>query len=131
MASNFSRDEAGNITIKQGTTVSWSYSLQDADGNPLDLTGWKARAQVRSTFNSTVPLISISTESGGIEIDLDTGSFINMLLPIDTSYTTTSGVKVVGEALEGVYDYEVEDPEGNVIRIDEGTFTITREVTRE
>jgi hypothetical protein len=128
---NFSRDDSGNITIEQGKSVSWAYTLLDDQGAPLDITGYTARMHVRATFNSTPKLLTLTTENGKISNGGVTGQFTNTLLPEDTAYGIGTGVKVSGESLEAVYDYEVVNTNGDVLLIDKGTFTVNREVTRE
>lgn len=133
MSANFERDaETGNITIKQGSTVGWGYVIYQADGvTRQNITGWTARMHVRSTFNSTTKLLDLTTENGKIVNGGVNGEFMNTITPADTAYGAGTGVKVVGESLEAVYDYEVVDTLGTVTPIDSGTFTIMREVTRE
>lgn len=132
-AANFTRDaDTGAIVIKQGKTIGWAYVIYEDDGvTPRDVTDWTARMHVRSTYNSTTKLLDLSTENGKILNGGATGEFLNTILPVDTSYGAGTGIRVVGESLEAVYDYEVVDDAGVVWEIDSGTFTILREVTRE
>lgn len=129
---DFVRDaETGNITIRQGKSVSWAYVLLDALNAPLDITGWTARMQVRSSFDSNKVLLSLTTANSKIVNGGVTGQLTNNILPIDTAYGVGTGIKITGESLECVYDYEIAKPDGTVMCSDSGTFTILREVTRD
>ena len=108
------------ITVKQGTTVEWAYSLKDANADPIDTTDWSLACQVRKTFDAPTPTLTPTVTNGGV-----TGTFTLRLEP-----TATSDVRFSGDSLECVYDVEVTDQGGAVTRIAEGTFTLTREVTR-
>jgi hypothetical protein len=114
---------SGAITVKQGTTVSWAYVLK-VGATAVNVTGYTARFQVRKTFDSSDALLSLTTSSG-IAVDGPNGKFTLSLSP-----SATTDIAFKGEELEGVYDVEVVDTSGTVTRIAEGTFTITREVTR-
>jgi hypothetical protein len=131
--SNFSRDDNGNITIKQGTTAGWVYVIYEADGTTVrDITNWTARMQVRSTYNSATPLLTLTTANGKIVNGGATGELAFTILPSDTTYVpAVSGVRVIDDQLEAVYDIEVVDLDGIVWDFDKGTFTIQREVTRD
>lgn len=109
-----------NITVKQGTTIEWAYTLNDATNTVIDITDWSLACQVRKTFDATTPVLTPVVTNGGV-----TGTFTLRLEP-----AMTSDVRFSGDSLECVYDVEVTDQGGAVTRIAEGTFTISREVTR-
>jgi hypothetical protein len=121
--SNFSRTSNGDITVRQGTTIEWAYAPKDATGQPINLAGWSARMQVRTSPDAKAAVLELSTDNG--KVTVDGNQFKNKLAPVDTS-----SVRITGEALEGVYDYEIVDANGNVTLIDSGTFVIQREITR-
>ena len=59
------------IEIKQGATFDLPVQYTDADGIPIDLTNYRARMVARQTPESLgLPLFDLTTENGGISIDL-------------------------------------------------------------
>lgn len=132
---DFSRDDNGNITVRQGKTLSWEYAPFDGAGVPISTVGLKARMQVRASYDSYTPLLSLTTEGTGATKIENTGtSFVVYIAPEATAYGNGTGIFVQGESLEGVFDVEVIDEStspATVTCYDSGTFTILREVTRE
>lgn len=110
-----------NIDIYQFAT--FSLPLQwSAGGVPVDLTGCKIRMQIRERASSSVSVISLSTESGGIVInDAAAGKF-----------TTTITDEKTGALLikAGVHDIVVESAGGESYRLLEGAVAVHPGVTR-
>lgn len=115
-----------NIFCQQGATFTRIIDLEYPDVvdptifHPYDLTGFKARMQVRRTITSTTPVVELTTENGRIEIAELEGRILLIMEPSVTSAITTSGV----------YDLEIESLEGVVSRVVQGSFTLSEEVTR-
>ena len=105
-----------NFTLEQGSTFSREITVQDS-GSAMNLTGYQARMQMRSTHDSsTIALqfdVSISNASQG-------------KIQISKAATDTANVE------EGmyVYDLEIESGSSGVTRLMEGKVTVTPEVTR-
>lgn len=119
--SNITITAAGAITLKQGTTAEWRYQLNDSLGDAIDITFWSCACQVRKGYDGSSPILTpVVTVTDPL-----TGTFI-----LSVSPEMSSAVRFTGECLECVYDVEVTDDNGGVTRIAEGTFIITREVTR-
>lgn len=79
---------------------------------PVDLTGWKARMQVRNKMGGDL-LLSLSSDpadeaDGEIEVDVAGSAFILKLTAAQTAALTWNG---------GVYDLEAVLPDGSVISI--------------
>lgn len=120
-----------NFTCEQGSTFTRLIELEEPDlvadptGNtftPIDINGYSARMQVRRTIDSTSYLVYLTTENGGLTInpaDADNQIVISMADEVTASISTS-----------GVYDLEIESPEGVVSRILQGVFTLSPEVTR-
>jgi hypothetical protein len=107
-----------NLTCPQGSTFSKSLTYK-LDDNPVDLTGYSARLQVREFFYSPDPVLNL-TNSSGITLGASAGT-IQILIDA----TTTSGL------LAGDYVYDLElVAGGTVTRLIEGKFVVTPEVTR-
>lgn len=88
---------------------------------PVDLTGYTARMQMRSDFDSAVILGTMTTENGGITLGGATGT-----IDLYISHTDTSGYSWEN----CVYDIEFIAPNTDVIRKIKGTVSVTPEVTR-
>jgi hypothetical protein len=104
-----------NIVVDQGTTFSTSINLTDDDGNPVDLTGYTGRSQMRKHYTST------NSQSFSVSLNSQQGS-----ITLSMSANQTSNI------VPGRYVYDVEIASGaNVIsRVVEGIVTVTPEVTR-
>lgn len=108
--------------INQGTTWSVSLTYKDEQGNPVDLTGYTAKMQVRPSVRSQKVLLELSTSNGKITIDGPAGRIQLQLEPQDTTN--------LGLVRQGVYDLEMTSPSLVVDRLLEGTVFIRPEVTR-
>lgn len=110
-----------DFIIEQGATfrrvISWK---NDADV-PFDLTDYTARMQVRAHLSSPIPIITLTTENDGLTIDGEDGQLVLTISAEATDDLTLN---------DGVYDLEVESPEGVVTRLLQGRVIIERSVTR-
>ncbi len=112
-----------NITIEQGATWRLEVGWEDESGEPIDLSGWTARMQVREDHASDATLVSLSSEHGeGLVVDGPSG-----VVAIEISASATASLPA---PLEGCYDLEVEGPGGEVERLLHGCVDIEPEVTR-
>lgn len=110
-----------DIVIKQGATLRFTVTYK-IDGVPVDMTGFSARMQLRPAYDSKLLVANLtSDEDGGLTIDAEEGR-VNVLIPAEKTANITTP--------EGVYDLEVVNPSGEVIRLLPGKFTLSREVTR-
>jgi hypothetical protein len=110
-----------DIIIEQGATFRYSLIWKDSDNLPIDITGYTARMQVRKSFNSNDPLLSLTTENGGIALGGILGTIV-----VTATATLTAAIDVRA----GVYDLELQSASGVVTRLVEGKVTINPEVTR-
>ena len=106
-----------NFTLEQGSTFDREITVQE-NSQALNLTGYSARMQMRSTHDSS----SIALTFTAAIANPATNGKINL----GATATATAAVE------EGiyVYDLEIESSAGTVTRILEGTITVTPEVTR-
>jgi hypothetical protein len=106
-----------NFTLEQGSTFDREITVQE-NSLALNLTGYSARMQMRSTHDSA----SIALTFTAAIASPATAGKINL----GATATATAAVE------EGiyVYDLEIESSAGSVTRILEGTVTVTPEVTR-
>jgi len=120
-----------NLSIEQGATWRDSYVLLQsapvgtpvADMLPVDLTGYSARMQVRPDYASATVLVDLTVANGGITITAAAGKISLYISAADTSalaFTDTTAV----------YDLELIEPAGDVIRLLRGSISLSPEVTK-
>ena len=111
-----------NLTIYQGATFQRTWSITKEDGTPYSMASWTARMQIRSKKKDTEFLIELTTENDGIVLEntVDASTITLYISPTNTAALTSGGV----------YDLELVDTGGDVVRIMEGSVTLSTEVTR-
>ncbi len=110
-----------DIEIIQGQTLVRAVLWKDADGEPVDLTGYSARMQIRRSKSSSDVLFELTTANGRIAIDGAAGK---------VTLTFTAEESAAFTWRRGVYDLELEAGDGVVRRLLEGAVEVNREVTR-
>lgn len=110
-----------HLVIDQGATLRDSFIYKDSHSVAIDLTGYSARSQIRTSHSALTPILSISTQNSTIIITPLTG-VITFAVPATTTAALTPG--------NYVWDLEIVDGAGVVTRLVGGTCTITPEVTR-
>jgi len=113
---------AGNydIYIEQGATFRLSFVWKDSNGSPIDLRGCTARMQLRYIYPEEL-ILTLTSADGDIAIGGVNGTVEMELTPDRT---------VPLEKNTGRYDLEIEYGEGEVVRLLEGRWYLSREVTR-
>ena len=108
-----------NILCPQGSTydVQFTYKIKKY---PVNLTGYNARMQVRESYTSSNTLVSLSNGSG-ITLGGKAGTISILISAVETAAFNPNTY---------IYDLELVSPNQQVIRIIEGSFTVTPEVTR-
>ena len=122
-----------DIIVSQGATNEYvfRYATDDGTVTPVDLTSWTARAQFRRKVGGEVWLSL--TETDGITLGAD--GLVSILIepatteaPAWNSYAKLSAGEPVPS---GVWDLELENPQGYVVRLVEGAVTVAPDVTRD
>lgn len=109
------------ITIYQGESFSKVFTWKTGDPkNPVNLTGYTARMQVRKKYGSATTLLSLTTENGGITLGGVAGTITLYISAMDTSAIDWTA---------GVYDLELVSAGGLVKRLLQGTIKVSPEVT--
>jgi hypothetical protein len=108
-----------NFVCPQGATFSKQLTWT-IDGDPVDLTTFTARMQVREKYTSPKTILNLNTENDGIFLGGTDGT-----VQIEISATQTSVIV----PKEYVYDLELISS-STVTRLIEGKFKVTPEVTR-
>lgn len=111
-----------DIKIPQGAT--WVMSITwSRNSVAVPLTGCSARMQVREKHSAAAVLLSLtSAASGGITLGPAAGEI--------TLRAEAAQTALLPAPLRAVYDIEVEEPDGTVTRVLEGTVFVSPEVTR-
>ena len=103
-----------NIVIDQGTTYSFTFTVENSDGSAKDLSSYTVAAQLRKSYYTST------------KVDFTTTKVDNLgEITISLTAAETSGLK----AGRYVYDIEIDDTT-ETLRILEGIVTVTPEVTR-
>lgn len=106
-----------DLTIEQGATFTFTLTVTG-----VNLTGYTARMQGRTSHAATATVFNLSSPSTGITVTPGTNSTVAVTL-------TAAQTALLTAPLEGVYDLEVASG-ALVDRLLEGTFRVTPEVTR-
>jgi hypothetical protein len=120
-----------SFSIEQGATTSFQVVYKDANANPVDLTGYHARMQIRETIASSTVICSLSSsreaDGTGLNLSGSTG-----LLPLASG---SIGIYISAASSSGftfdtaVYDLELVSG-SEVTRLLQGTIKLDKEVTR-
>lgn len=109
--------------IEQGADYNHNFFWMELDKvTPINLTNFEARMQIRPTAESSTVLVELTTENGRITISPVLGK---IALDIPNSITNT-----LPPTKDAVYDIELVNVDGRVIRLAEGKVTIKIQVTR-
>lgn len=121
-----------NMYIEQGSTFRFTMwygrkdGTVDAQGNdnwvPYDLTGCKLRMQIRQRRGSEV-LVSATTTNGGITIDDAAAGKLSVTITDEATDSLTM--------TKAKFDLEVGFPSGDVLRILQGSVTISPNITQD
>lgn len=112
-----------DIEIEQGSVYNFDLIYKDADGAPINITGWKARMQIRQKVSSTDAVLSLSSDDGTIVLGDAAGTIKAKITAVASAALTIK---------TGVYDLELVPPSGedDAFRLIEGAVTVSPEVTR-
>jgi len=110
------------ITIEQGATFVWPITYLESDGSVVNLAGYTAAMQIRQTIEATGTVANLTTENGGISIDVDQ-ALITVLIPAAVSGTMAA-------PFEGRYDLLLYSTSGLVEKLLYGPAKVVPVVTR-
>lgn len=108
-----------NFEIEQGSTLDKVFLWKDPLGNPINLSGYSARMQVRSKVTSEDVLLELTTENGGITLGGGQGTITLHFTEANTSPMPKGGV----------YDLEL-IIDGKPFRFIQGNISLSKQVTR-
>lgn len=108
-----------DFVIDQGSDTSIPISFKDAEGAPVNYTGYGARMQLRKSPICCTASDELSTANGRIEVEDNT---VTIVFP----HAVTEQMSATRYA----YDLELVSPSDEVTRVLEGFVTLRQEVTR-
>ena len=126
-----------SFTIEQGATTDFELVYRDSNSNPVDLTGYQAKMQLKDSIggSSTFLTLSSSLTPDGTGLNLSGSGGNNASKPLTSgsigifiSHVTSSNL-TFGTA---VYDLEIVSGSGNtavVTRLLQGKINLSKEVT--
>lgn len=103
-----------NLVIDQGSTFITTFTMNDDDGNPINLSTYTGSSQIRKHYTSS--------NATSFTVGLANTGVVTLSLLANTTNLMTPG--------RYVYDVELVDGDGDVSRVVEGLVTITPGVTR-
>lgn len=116
------------IKVDQGETWRMTLRLRNpaapdgTPGEPIDLTGYSARMQIRESVTSPTPLLSLTSSPGG-GITITPADGLMELYVADE-------VTAAWQWRYGLYGLEIESPGGETTPLLRGEVEVTAEVTR-
>lgn len=108
-----------NLIIDQGATWNITFTYKNSAGTPINLTGYTAALQLRTSYDAASAALSLSSGSG-IVLGGTAGTIAV------TATATQTGALTAGE-----YVYDLELTSSLVVtRLVQGRITVTPQVTR-
>ena len=120
-----------SFLIEQGATLSFELQYKDSAGTPIDLTGYTARMQIRSSVDSTTTIASLTSTltADGTGLNLSGSSGTKPLSSGSIGVYISAASSSLFTFSEGVYDLELVSGSA-VTRLIEGKVKLSKEVTR-
>lgn len=123
-----------DIVIEQGADWRLVITWKDANSNPMNLTGYQARMQVRESFASKVKVFDLTTENGRITLDAANGIVTMHMDAAVTAGAVINPAKTAWidgkQAQQLVFDLEMIAQDGAVTRLIQGAALFVPEVTK-
>ena len=108
-----------NLIIDQGATWNITLTYKNSDGSPINLTGYTAALQLRTSYDASSAALSLSSGSG-IVLGGTAGTI-----------AVTATATQTGSLTAGEYVYDLEITSSSVVtRLVQGRITVTPQVTR-
>ena len=127
-----------NFIIEQGSTVDFSVDYKDSSNNPIDLSGYDARMQLRPTKDSDTVYLTLSSSLGdcytGLNLSGSGGGLASKSPTLGSIGVYVSAASSSALSFNtAYYDLEIASGSGDcavVTRLIEGTVTLSKEVTK-
>lgn len=125
-----------NFTIEQGTTVNFEFQYLDSNKDPVDLTGYAGRMQLRPNFadetNNVYITLSSSLNPDGTGLNFSGSSGTNPLSSGSIGVYISSCTSSLFTFDSALYDLELYSGSDcpYTVRLVQGQVNISKEVTR-
>lgn len=123
-----------SFNIEQGSTVKFDVTYKDSSNDPIDLTGYQGRMQIKDAAGGTTTYLSLSSSLGPCGSGLNFSGSTGLLPP--TSGTIGVIISSATSSLlsfnQASYDLEIASGSGDcaiVTRLIEGNIKLIKEVT--
>lgn len=121
------------LTLQAGATWSVTFKVRDKQtGDPVPLTGWSARMQIRSAINSNTVLLSADTTdvapSPRMVVDAAGGAVSFWVEAVDTATLAPGGVRT--PLVYGIELFKTDGGVEKVVPFVQSTLTAAAEVVR-
>lgn len=113
-----------DISMYQGATFQMTLNITDSAGEIVDLTGYSARMQIRSSYIASTAAESMTSDTGEITITANTGTVAIVLSAARTAAISFDRSTGKPPRATFVYDLELEDADGIVTKPIYGDITI-------
>jgi hypothetical protein len=117
-----------SFTIEQGSTVEIPLIYKDSLGVPVNLTQYSSKMQIRNSYSSSIPIITLSSSLNPDGTGLNMSNAVSGGITIYIASCTSS----MFNFYDAVYDLDIISGSGNcpiVDRILEGKVRLSKEVT--
>ena len=122
-----------SFAIEQGSTVDFEIAYKDSNSNPIDLTGYQARMQIKDAAGGSTTYITLSSslEADGTGLNLSGSEGINPLTSGTIGVFISANSSSAFDFNKAVYDIELISGSTYpvVTRLLQGTVTLDKEVT--
>ena len=120
-----------SFTIEQGATTNFQVVYKDANGTPINLSGYQARMQIRETKAATTVICSLSSsrDADGTGLNLNGSSGTLPLASGSIGIYISAASSSNFNFDTGVYDLELVSG-SFVTRLMQGVIKLDKEVTR-
>ena len=126
-----------SFIIDQGSTVDFRIEYRDSNNNPVDLTNYQSRMQIRTSKESSTVICTLSSSVSADGTGLDRTPFSGSTQLPRTSGSIGIVISAASSSIfsfsEAYYDLEIvsgSTPTTIVNRILEGKIKLSKEVTR-
>jgi hypothetical protein len=127
---------AGNYSfiIEQGTTVNLELQYTDKNDEPIDLTGYSGKMQIKSGFANDKPVtyLTLSSSLDGDGMGLNFSGSNNSTPPTSGSIGIYIPAEITSTFTFSKAKYDLEITSGSIVtRILEGSISLSKEVTTD
>ena len=117
-----------NIVIEQGATFTLDITYKDSGGALIDLTNFDARMEVRTAYDASSALVTLTSASGGSANT--SGISLGGAAGTISVVISETATKALTAPASNVYDLELVASNGAITRLIEGKATVSPGVTQ-